>query len=236
MLIITDRKIPAKAAETLAGLGEVLFVDTKGITYDAVSGHPDVFMCQLNEVVVVAPNAPGSLTKALELHGIRVIPGETPVGSRYPGTAAYNAVCSGSALLHNFRYTDPVITALAADLDMDLIHLNQGYSRCNLLPLPDGSFITSDEGIERVLASRGLEVLKVDPEGILLPGFRHGFIGGTAGSRGDTIYFTGSLDLFPDGEPIHSFLAARGFRLVELYDGPLADVGSLFFLSGLAGH
>ena len=234
MLIITDRKIPEEAADTLARHGEVLLFGTEGITYEAVSGHPDVFLCQVNETLVVAPNTPEAIKRRLVDHGIRFVPGESQVGEKYPATARYNAVCAGPCLLHNFRYTDAVITRLAEDLD--LIHLSQGYSRCNLLPLPDGSFITSDEGIFRVLTNLGKEVLKVGPEGIRLPGFSHGFIGGTAGVLGDTVFFAGSLHHYSGGESIRKYLAVRGLRYIELYNGPLFDVGSLFFFPDKAGQ
>jgi hypothetical protein len=234
MLIIADRKIPDKAAARLSDYGEIHFFESRDITYDAISGHPDVFLCQVNDTLVAAPNIPDRTMKELQERGIHLAVGESPVGARYPETARYNAVCSGSYLLHNFRYTDSVITDLAGDLD--LVHLSQGYSRCNLLPLHDGSFITSDEGVFRVLRNQGMTVLKVTPDGIMLPGFKHGFIGGAAGILEDTVFFVGRLDQFSDGGAIRQFLEEHGQSFVELYEGPLFDIGSLFFLPEASGR
>ena len=113
MLIIADRKIPPAAAEKLADFGEVLFLETHGITYEAISGHPDIFFCLVNDTLVTAPNVPAGILDKITGSGIRTAPGELPVGSKYPETARYNAVFSGPYLLHNFRYTDSAITRLA---------------------------------------------------------------------------------------------------------------------------
>jgi hypothetical protein len=228
MLILADKKIPGEAAANLASHGVVHLFETGGITYGAVSGHPDVFFCRVNGSLVAAPNVPEHTRKILRENGVPFVEGETPVGAKYPATARYNAVSTDRYLLHNFRYTDPVITRLGEDLD--LVHLSQGYARCNLLPLSNGSFITSDGGIAKVLTNFKIPVLRVNPDGILLPGFSHGFIGGAAGMLADTVFFIGSLDHYADGAAVRNFLESNGHRHVELYDGPLFDGGSLMFL------
>ncbi len=228
MVILADKKIPKAASDKLHEFGEVIQLETKGITYDAISGHPDVFFCRVNEQWVVAPNLPGSYIALLEKRNINFVLGELPVGSKYPESARYNAVSTENYLFHNFRYTDSTITMLAGNLD--LVHISQGYSRCNLLPLGNDRFITSDEGILRVLDNYKFDVLPVHPKGILLPGFEHGFFGGTAGIKDDMFFIIGNLDHFNDGEKIRGYLDNAGYRIIELYDGPLFDGGSLLFL------
>jgi len=228
MLILADKKIPLQAAEKLKEFGEVHLFATKGITYDAISGHPDIFFCEVNNRLVVAPNLPAEYTALLERNNIPFSRGEQPVGSKYPDSARYNAVCTERYLLHNYRYTDSVITRLADE--HDLIHLSQGYSRCNLIALKNDRFITSDNGIFRILKNYKFDVLYVHPAGIQLPGFDHGFIGGAAGHHDDMIFFTGSLDHYPDGDKIRQFLSGSAYRIIELYDGPLFDGGSLLFI------
>ena len=228
MVILADNKIPQAAFEKLHEFGEVIQLETKGITYDAIAGHPDVFFCHVNAQWVVAPNLPERYFAILEERKINFMRGELPVGEKYPDSARYNAVSTEKNLFHNFRYTDSSITTLTADLD--LVHISQGYSRCNLLPLGNDRFITSDEGIFRVLNNFKFDVLLVNPNGILLPGFKHGFIGGTAGIRDDKVFLIGNLDHFADGEKIRTYLDNAGYRIIELYNGPLFDGGSLLFL------
>ena len=110
------------------------------------------------------------------------------------------------------------------------IHVNQGYTRCNLLPLPDNCFITSDKGIYTILTDEGLDVLYVDPAGIQLEGFPNGFIGGVCGVKDRTIYMAGSLKRYKEGQKMKDFFLQHMMTWVELYDGPLIDGGSILFL------
>ncbi len=84
---------------------------------------------------------------------------------------------------------------------------NTGIYEMQFVGLPDGRFITSDRGIERALIEKGKDVMYVNPEGIQLSGFDHGFGGGTAGIFENQIYFLGSLDHFLEGEKIRHFLS-----------------------------
>lgn len=228
MLIFADHKIPEKAHERLQEYGEIIPFRTEGIAYEAVADHPDIFFCKIANQWVIAPNTPEIYIKKLDSHKIPYTVGELEVGKKYPETAKYNVVCSDNYLLHNFRYTDSIITNLADNLD--LIHVNQGYTRCSLLALKEEHFITSDDGVGRVLSKYKFDVLNVDPEGIILPGKPHGFIGGTAGIHKDTIFFLGSLNYLKDGTKVRTLLESINYTIVELYDGPLFDGGSILFM------
>jgi len=251
MLIIVDNKISPKAKEKLSKYGDLLELRTEGITYSAISGHPDIFFCQSADKLIVAPNLPKQYFDQLNNNGIDHIIGEFPVGNEYPASARYNAVATSNCLIHNFRYIDFMITRSLEELNP--IHVDQGYCRCNLLPLKDDHFITSDAGIHKVLKrlhlrdsisetpSRRLHlnVLYVSPEGILLEGFPHGFYGGCCGMWEEKIFINGSLNLFPEGEKVRNYLRSLDYEIVELNKGPLVDVGSILFqdLTGdLTGH
>ncbi|NQT78040.1 MAG: hypothetical protein HQ565_10020, partial [Bacteroidetes bacterium] len=179
MLIIVDKKIPQDAKKLLSHYGELLELQTSGITYEAISGHPDIFFHQINGKLLIAPNLPEAYKEILSRNGLEFVVGEQAVGKKYPASATYNAVSTGSHLIHNFRHTDAAITAMGEDAD--LIHVDQGYTRCNLIPINDHHFITSDHGIQRVLEGFEKECLYVDPKGIILEGFKHGFFGGCCG-------------------------------------------------------
>lgn len=228
MLIIVDQKVPSVAKEKLSSYGDLLELKTKGITYPAISGHPDIFICQSADKLIVAPNLPEMYLTKLKNSFSNVITGEFPVGSEYPATSRYNAVATPKHLIHNFRHTDFIITRTLEDLR--LIQVDQGYCRCNLLPLKDDHFITSDRGIFKVLDQHGLDVLYVSPEGILLEGFPHGFFGGCCGVWEDKVFVNGSLSFYKDGDKVRDYLRPLGYKIVELYDGPLMDCGSILFV------
>jgi hypothetical protein len=227
LIVLADKRLHRDAGTSLEAYGEVCYLKSEGITYPAISGHPDVFFCQTGEVLIHAPNAPAEAIQKLKKAGVVLCEGQSCTGSNYPETAVYNAVVTDHYLIHNLKYTDPVLKETSAHLIQ--IHVNQAYSRCNLMPLPDGRFFTSDRGIENVLKRHGLEAFFIDPEGILLPGQKHGFIGGTCGIAGKRIFFTGNLDYFRHGKRIREYLS--GYEIVELYNGPLFDGGSLMFVA-----
>ena len=232
MLIIIDNKISQAAKNKLSAYGELMELKTEGITYPAISGHPDIFFCQAGEKLIVAPNLPEEYFELLKEHSVDYILGEFPVGPEYPASARYNAVATDKHLIHNFRHTDFMITRTLEDLHP--VHVDQGYCRCNLLALKEGHFITSDQGIYKVLTGLHpglhLDGVPVSPDGIQLEGFPHGFFGGCCGIWKDKVFINGSLDHFPEGEKVRMYLKDLGYEVVELYDGPLTDAGSILFV------
>jgi len=229
MKIICNKNIPIKAQKRLESFGNVLYFETKGITYPAISNHPDVFMCLIVNELVIAPNTPVGFKDLLTNNNIKFTEGGKIIGNNYPKTAGYNAVVTDKYLIHNLQIADPKILDLCAD--KQAIHVNQAYTRCNLLPLKDDSFITSDKGIFDTLQSKKINVLFVNPQGIELPGFDYGFFGGACGVYDDTVYIVGSLNKYNDGEKVRAFLINMGYEIIELYDDPLFDCGSLIIIT-----
>lgn len=228
MFILIDNRIPTEAKEKLSEYGEIFDFSTEGITYKAISGHPDIFFCQVKNQLIVAPNLPDSYKNKLIKSSISYIEGELPVEKKYPGTSRYNLVATDKYIIHNFRYTDSVVTNV--DDDLDLIHSGQGYTRCNLLPLRNDHFITSDQGIHRVLNGFKLDNFYVEPDEILLPGMKHGFFGGACGVYQDKVFIIGSLSTIKNGDALKTYINNLNYQIVELYDGPLFDGGSIFFI------
>jgi len=227
MLIISDNRIPEEAKNNLQRYGDVMFIETEGIVYDAVSGHPDIFFCDTGNGLIVAPNLPDGIKRKLKDYSAGFIEGDKAVGEKYPATASYNAVVTSKYLIHNLKVTDKAIFDNTGNLIK--IDVKQAYTRCNLLPVKDDRFITSDKGIEKSLLRYRLEVLYVNPSDIILPGFRNGFFGGVCGVYENRVFIIGSLDKFGDGSNVRAFLKRLDMEIVELYDGELYDGGSLLF-------
>lgn len=227
MYIIADKRIPFEAKMKLKQFGNVLFFESGGITYPAISGHPDIFFCKTRKELVIAPNIPDRFNVRLNNLNISISAGRKVIGNRYPETAAYNAVVTDKHLIHNFKFSDQTLLETCSHLEK--INVQQAYTRCNVLALENDRFITSDRGIEKELQKNGLEVLYVNPEGILLPEFEHGFLGGTCGIHENRIFFIGRLIHFPEGEKVRQFLS--DYEIIELYNGYLFDGGSLIFVA-----
>jgi len=229
MLILCDSKIPETAKVKLAAYGEIVEFATEGITYDAISGHPDIFFCPSPAGLIVAPNLPDDYFKILDQKGISYITGQLPVGKEYPESARYNVLFAGTMLILNPDLSDPSIQQL--NPESEIIPVKQGYTRCSLVTLPNNTFITSDHGIEKTLKQVDREVLFVDPSVIKLHGFDNGFFGGACAVYGDSLFICGSLKFFKEQELLRRFAKKAGVNIIELYDGPPVDVGTILFLN-----
>ncbi len=229
MLILCDSKMPEEAKAKLSVYGEIVKFATEGITYNAISGHPDIFFCKTPGGLIVAPNLPEKYFKLLTENSIPYVKGISPVGNAYPESARYNSLVKGRYIFQNPETSDTSIAKL--NPGHEIIPVKQGYVQCNLIALPNGSFITSDRGIEKSLIQRGLVVLFVNPSCIKLDSFEHGFIGGTCGLLENILFVCGSLKNFKEQACIESFTERAGVSIIELYDGQPADVGTIMFLS-----
>lgn len=227
--IISDKRLPLPAKNALKTTGNLYSLQTESIVYKSISGHPDIFICQGDEGLVIAPGLPDDLLKLLKNAGIMLFKGSGNPGKVYPETARFNAVVTPDFIIHNLKITEKSI--FDAFPGRKHLHVNQGYTRCNLLPLDKDHFITSDKGIEKVLFAEGMQVLFVDPSPIRLKGQKFGFFGGCCGKCNDEILIAGSLRYHPQGNEIKEFITVSGFSIKELYDGPLVDVGGIFILN-----
>jgi hypothetical protein len=227
MLIIADYRYPEEIKSKLAALGELVLFNASGSVYESIKGHPDIFLCETPGGLVVAPNTPAAIIKALEKHLRSYHLGKNPVGENHPATIPYNAVVTKTNIIHNEKHTDNRIREINPELQS--VHVGQGYTRCSLFPLDQNTLVTSDRGIEKAL-SKQFEVHFFSSEKVLLPGQKHGFLGGCLGRMDQTIFFAGRLDTLPEYKKLQDLLSEKNLDYTELYDGPLIDGGGLFFL------
>ena len=231
VVIIASATMPDEAKESLSKMGNVVWFEPSDKAYPSISSHPDIFFFCKDErhckSVICAENVDINLPKEIE-----VSRGEKSVGHKYPETVPYNAVGVDNTLIHNLLYTDPSISKLYGKISTKSVQLNvnQGYTRCNLLALDERNFITSDNGIKRVLEDNGCNVFYVDPHQIALPGHDHGFFPGCCGLVDDTVVVCGSLKHLKECKELKKFIRRNNMKIIELYDGELVDVGSIFFI------
>ena len=231
LVIIASATMPDEAKETISKMGNVVWLEPSDKTYPSISSHPDIFFFCHNErycdSVICAENVDIKLPE-----NITVIKGDKSVGHKYPETVPYNAVGVGNILIHNLLYTDLSILDFYKKISTKSVQLNvnQGYTRCNLLALDEKNFITSDFGIKRVLEENGCNVFYVDPHQIALPGHNHGFFPGCCGLVDDCVVVCGSLKHLKECKELKKFIRRNNMKIIELYDGELVDVGSIFFI------
>ena len=229
--IIASATMPDQAKESLSKMGDVLWLEPSDKAYPSISSHPDIFFFCKDEKncksVVYADNVDITLPQNIDF-----IKGESKVGYKYPETAQYNAVGVGNLLIHNLLYTDLSIKNIYEKISTKTMQLNvnQGYTRCNLLALDERNFITSDLGIKRVLEEQGCSVFYVDPHQIALPGQKYGFFPGCCGLVDNNLVVCGSVNHLKECKELRKFVRRNGLKIIELYNGELIDVGSIFFV------
>ncbi|MDR0941187.1 MAG: hypothetical protein LBM68_03050, partial [Bacteroidales bacterium] len=194
---IVDVRTPKAAMERLSEEFCVIQFRTQGITYEAISCHPDVFLFQYNNTFIVAPNIPQEYKDFFRNNGIDFSEGTMPINETLRNSVAYNCVATSEYVFHKTGMTDPAIMILCRG--HQFIHLPQAYTRCSTLALTDRAIITSDKGIAHALEQRTFDVCYIDPYEIHLPPYPYGFIGGCMGIFGTSIYLIGSLKYISNG-------------------------------------
>lgn len=196
----------------------IRYLEKKGISLNlvgpipsvdmSIDSHPDILYCKLKDDEVFMGD-------------------ENLLLSKYPGDIRYNACSTGKYFIHNLKYTDEKLLKRAKEIDLKLVDVKQGYSKCSIVVINEDSVITYDEGISKALISEGLNVLLISPGHVKLDGFDTGFIGGASGRIGDEIIFNGNLKLHPDFDRIDKFICSRGLKLKYFAEYELTDIGSI---------
>ncbi|MFA5388799.1 MAG: DUF6873 family GME fold protein [Candidatus Omnitrophota bacterium] len=233
---VIDPRMPEKAKLKLKQMGYYAAeVPLHPKLAKPVRGHPDMMMFSFGKKVIYEPylekhvGGGRDLPLLLRTNGYECIKGEKIKSSKYPEDIIYDACAIGKSII---RY-DGKIEKHIENLKARFIKVKQGYVKCSIVPVDGKNIITSDKGIyDKLVVGGGRDrPLHIRPGYIKLPGYKTGFIGGASGVHGDKVFFIGSLKNHPDGKLIRDFIEKRGKKVIELYNGPLYDCGSIFFFS-----
>ena len=229
MLAIIDSRSSKQAINNLKEhVTDVYTFKTNGITTNSISGHPDIFLYQYKDQLVVAPNAPDDLFVILDNLNIAYIKGKREVGHEFHNNVQYNCLSTPDFLFHKSGHTAPTILEISEA--KEFIPLPQAYTRCSLVHLCGDNYLTSDRGIEKVLLRKGFSCFYFDPKEITIRDHKNGFIGGTIGIWGKKIFFNGNIELHADGQRLSEYLIMLDFDIVNLTDEYLYDGGCIFIV------
>ena len=229
MLAIIDHRTPPDTINELSRyVDDIHLFKSEGITYNSISGHPDIFIYQDESNFIIAPNSPFSLFEFLEDHKVSYTTGVGLAGHSLADSTRYNCISSDKFFLHKKGFTDKSICR--AVKDKMFINLPQAYTRCSLTHLCNDKFITSDLGIEKELLDNNLECFYFNPSEITIEDHNHGFLGGTAGVYGNKIFFNGNIDIHEDGNTLRDFVTSAGMEIINLGTDYLYDGGCIFFI------
>ena len=194
-----------------------------------LSGHADLSVLHLggNRLLLAPYLKRSSFSQQLEDRGFDIRFADIEQSALYPNDAQMNVCILGDKVIYNPKTVpDTIVKCLTTGDRAVQISSRQGYSRCSVCVVSDNAIITADEGICRSAEAHGVDVLKIRPGYIDLPGFDYGFIGGASFKISDTkLAFTGRLDSHPDAEQMIGFASLHNIDIVYITDKPAFDIG-----------
>ena len=235
MTAIIDCRTPTADIAKLNELGfEVISMPRADYLATPVSAHPDMLMF-MGFGKLFCHNAYYQSNKEIidqlaQRSGLELVLSDEHTSADYPCDVLFNCVLLGDKLVCNVNTVSKLILERAKACSLDVIHTNQGYTKCSVCKVADNAIITSDKSIYKACAAHGVDSLHVSPDAVALDGYSCGFIGGASGNDGENIYFCGDISLHPDGEKIIEFCNAHGKNVISLSSDRLYDVGSILFI------
>ena len=194
-----------------------------------LSGHADLSVLHLggNRLLLAPYLKRSSFSQQLEDRGFDIRFADIEQSALYPNDAQMNVCILGNKVIYNPQTgSDAIVKYLTIGSRAVQVSSRQGYSRCSVCVVNDNAIITADEGICRSAEAHGIDVLKIQPGYIDLPGFDYGFIGGASFKISDTkLAFTGRLDSHPDAEQMIGFTSLHNVDIVYITDKPAFDIG-----------
>lgn len=205
------------------------------ITYRPVGNHPDLYGCKFElDKWVLEPTLYIALEKTYgPLNKNHFICGDKELGAAYPETCLYNHLVFDGTLMGNQNSFDPQVIILAKKSLLKTLAVKQGYIRCTTALIGKQMICTSDRGIEVALRRHKshFDVLYIEPEGIHLDGFQHGFLGGCLLEAKDReIYAYGDISKHKQFQLFEESLKSQGMNLIYAQSFSLEDIGSVLLL------
>lgn len=236
-IAVIDERAPKDAVRSLERLGyRVISLPPYSRLSDAVRSHTDMLLFRIGDRLFTYADycdermyVIDDLYMLLRDLGVTFsflpeIPSEV-----YPEDAKINLLVMGRFVFAKCDSVSPTLLSYLKKSNYEIVCVKQGYPACTVLKLNDGAAITQDRGMASAMEKCGIRVTLIESGYFLLPPHEYGFIGGSAGVDGDTVYFTGRIEDHPSYEQIMTAIENEGMRAVSLSDGIPLDVGGILF-------
>ncbi|CDM69258.1 hypothetical protein CM240_2100 [Clostridium bornimense] len=231
-----DERIEMEEMENLQQFTiKVIKVPKTNLTYEAVSGHPDILIHICDDKVILHKDIDKTFLQYLKSLNLNVLLSKKSIGYKYPNNIILNCVSTSEFFIHNAKYTDEKLLTLIGN--KQIVNVPQGYTKCSTAVVSNKAIMTSDTIIADSMKKLGMDVLLLPPGDILLPGLDYGFIGGTCGLIDDkTMCFYGNLEKYKYGNDVIDFLKKHNVKPVYLSNGKLVDRGSILVIDTESIH
>ncbi|MGV8946095.1 MAG: DUF6873 family GME fold protein [Lutibacter sp.] len=229
MYAIIDQRSPELVKNNLAKyVDDVFEFSSEKLTYNSISGHPDIFMFQDSKKLIIAPNAPKKLIDFLDKKEVNYTLGIENVGESLEESSRYNCYSTKNYFFCNQGKPDKSIQNYCAN--KQVIYVPQSYVRCSMFSINCQKFVTSDLGIAKILKNNKLDFFYFDPAAINIVDHKYGFIGGTVGEMEDKLFFLGNILKHKDGSGLKDYMTENQKEVICLGNDELYDGGGLFFV------
>lgn len=192
-----------------------------------VMAHADMNILHLGKDVFAANNLNvNAIEKITKIRGnMRFI---SQLKSQYPKDVKLNIAIIGNRVICNQNYAATKVIDYLVGSGKNIIHVNQGYTKCSIAVVNNSSIMTSDRAIYESCTEYGFNCLLLEPGDITLEGYNYGFIGGCCGLIDkNVIAFTGDLNKYSEGNKVKNFLKNNNCDYVCLTNKKLIDVGGI---------
>ena len=207
------------------------YIKTKPIDIlpPSMRAHADLQILYIgNNLFLTCPECFDYYKERLAPLGAEVICGTSSLQGTYPYDAAYNICVAGKTAFCNTKTADKTALSILSDNGFNIIHVNQGYTKCSTAVISESAVITADTGIYKAAHTAGFDVLLTEPGGVTLEGFSYGFFGGCCGKISkNKLFINGSIKNHPSRHKIIPFLEKQNVKIIEGADNAPADIGSL---------
>lgn len=220
----------AEIYKNLEKLGiEPIFTAKSTNVRQGIQNHADLVFCPLTTDKFLLTKEQKLLKTKLINLGYNAVTIDEDLSHDYPNDVFLNCVIIGKYIFYNPKTVSAKIHDFIKNSDLIEVSVRQGYTKCSIAPVSIDSFITDDISIGSRGAEFGFDVLVISKGDIKLQNFDYGFIGGATGKIAeDKIVITGKAEKLSDGDKIKKFLFKHGVELVELTNGEVEDMGSIF--------
>lgn len=212
----------------LKHVDEIFQFSSQNITYNSISGHPDIFMFQNDKELIIAPNSPSDLVQFLNNKEIKYSVGITEVDETLENSSKYNSFANEKHFFCKPHIPDNSIVDIC--FEKKEIDLPQAYVRCSMFGINESQIITSDKGIVKSLEKNNIESFYFAPVEIQIKDHKYGFIGGTMGRLNNKIFFLGNIFKHLNGQELNEYITCNGLEVVCLGGDFLYDGGGIFFI------
>lgn len=232
--LIIDNRMRVAEKGYLRNIGyEIIELTKQENVYDEISSHVDIFFTKLNDKIVIEP----TIYYLYREYIPNVIKGNLYVRGEYPFDILYNVCQIGKNVVHNFKYTDPNVLTVIKNEKLNMININQGYSKCSIAVVDDNSAIVTDHNIAIILKKSNIDILelKEDIDIKLLKSKNshskmNGFIGGATARVDNKFIVFGDTQKIDKEEKIKKFVESKGLKLVDFKGMDVIDYGGILII------